>query len=197
MIVVWDLGRVLIDWQPQAFYDARIGPAARSRLFDEVPLEAMNLEVDRGWDLSEAVEHTAARHPAWADEIRLWRDAWGQMIGPEIAGSVALLEQLRARGVRQVALTNFGRATFEIAEGLFPFLGLFERRFVSAHLGVVKPDPAIYAHVEDGLGTAPDRLLFVDDRPENVAAATARGWSGHVFDGPAGWARRLSDAGLL
>jgi hypothetical protein len=108
--VVFDIGRVLIDWQPEAFYDRTIGPDRRKALFSEVDLHGMNLGVDLGDDLEEAVEGLAVAHPGWAAEIRLWQSHWLAMASPEIPGSVHLLRQLKARGVPLFALTNFGAA---------------------------------------------------------------------------------------
>ncbi|MFN3144619.1 MAG: hypothetical protein ACE368_04795 [Paracoccaceae bacterium] len=85
-VVVFDIGRVLIEWDPQAMYDARIGAERRERLFAEVDLDGMNLGVDRGDDLDAAVEALAARHPDWAAEIRMWRDNWLEMVPGPIEG---------------------------------------------------------------------------------------------------------------
>lgn len=195
--VVFDIGRVLIDWQPEALFDRHLGPDRRRALFDEVDLHGMNLSVDLGADLAQAVEDLATRHPGWADAIRMWQSHWLEMASPEIPGSVRLLRALKARGVPVFALTNFGVPTYEIARAAYPFFDLFDRAYVSGRLGVIKPDPAIYAILETDSGIAPGRLIFTDDRPENVAAAAARGWQTHLFEGPEGWAARLVDEGVL
>ncbi|MBK1637260.1 HAD family hydrolase [Rhodovulum adriaticum] len=195
--VVFDIGRVLIDWQPEEFYDRALGPDRRRTLFDAVDLYTMNAHVDRGADLHDAVEALAAAHPGWAAEIRLWRDSWLDMAQPEIPGSVRLLRALKARGVPVYALTNFGIQTFEIARAAYPFLDLFDARFVSGHLRVMKPEAEIYAILEAETGHAPERLIFTDDNADNVAAAAARGWQAHLFTGPDGWAAQLVRAGLL
>jgi 2-haloacid dehalogenase len=153
--------------------------------------------VDRGAPLAASVEALAARHPEHAPLIRQWHLGWAEMFAPVILPSVRLLEALKARGVPVFALTNFGRETFTLAEAMHPFLRLFDRRFVSGELGVLKPEPAIYAAVEAATGIAPDRLLFTDDSAENVAAAAARGWGVHHFTGPEGWAARLVAEGFL
>jgi len=195
--VIFDIGNVLIEWQPERFYDAEIGPEQRRALFAEVDLHAMNDRIDRGANWRATVMETAARVPDHAAAIAMWHDRWIEMARPEIPGSVALLRRLRAAGVPVYALTNFGIESFAFAETHYPFLAEFDRRFVSGHMGVTKPDPEIYAMVERDTGHAPGRLLFTDDRPENVAAAAARGWGTHLFDGPEGWAHRLAAEGLL
>ena len=195
--VIFDIGNVLFRWDPEGFYDREIGAERRARLFAEVDLHGMNARVDLGEGLSDLVEATAAAHPGWAPEVRMWRDRWSEMAQPAIPGSVALLRALKARGVPVFALTNFGVETFEVAIRVYPWIETFDRRYVSGLLGVMKPDPEIYRIVEEDCGIAPGALLFADDRPENVAAAAARGWRTHLFEGPEGWAARLVAEGLL
>jgi 2-haloacid dehalogenase len=119
------------------------------------------------------------------------------MCSPAIPGSVALLRRLRARGVPVFALSNFGIDTYATAQGVYDFLNEFDVEFISGQMGVMKPDPAIYETLERETGVAPGALLFADDRPDNIAAAAARGWQTHLFEGPEGWAARLVEAGLL
>lgn len=195
--VVFDIGRVLIEWEPARFFEALLGPEESARLFAEVDLAGMNEAVDLGAPFRETVEATAARYPQWEGVIRLWHDRWIELASPAIPGSVRLLEALKARGVPVFALSNFGLEPFEIARARYPFLDLFDRRFLSGRLGLMKPDPRIYALVEAETGLPPGRLLFTDDRADNIAAAAARGWRTHLFDGPEGFARRLAAEGLL
>ena len=195
--VVFDVGNVLVEWNPERFYDGRYGEARRRALFEAVDLHAMNERIDRGEEFRRIVEETAAANPAFAAEIGDWHDAWIEMAQPPIPHSVGLLRALRSKGVPVHALTNFGRETFAFALTQYPFLDEFDHAFVSGHLGVTKPDPAIYAAVEERTGLAPGTILFADDREENVAAARDRGWGTHLFDGPEGWAARLVEEGLL
>ncbi|MEI4485017.1 HAD-IA family hydrolase [Frigidibacter sp. MR17.14] len=195
--VVWDIGNVLIGWQPERFYDERIGDAARRALFAAVDLHAMHARIDAGAPFRDTVEATAAERPDWAAEIRLWHDRWEDLAGPALPRSVRLLQALLARGVRCFALSNFASDPFARSLAVHPFLGRFDRLFLSGPMGVTKPDPAIYARLEAETGIAPAALLFTDDRAENVAAAAARGWQTHLFDGADGWAARLVAAGLL
>ncbi|MBV0913328.1 HAD family hydrolase [Anianabacter salinae] len=195
--VVFDIGNVLIGWDPEPVYDRLIGPDRRAGLFAGTDVREMNLDIDRGHDFSTRIRQSAAAHPNWHDEIMLWEAHWIEMLGPVIPHSVALLRALRSKGVPVFALSNFGVATLKMADAEYPFLTEFDRRFISGDLRLIKPDPAIYRAVEDATGLAPETLLFADDRPENIVAAEARGWNGHLFEAPEGWAARLVSEGLL
>ena len=195
--VIFDIGNVLIEWQPERHYDAKFGATRRMALFQTLDLHGMNDKIDRGADFRQTVYDMSAAHPEWSAEIRDWHDAWTSLAGPEIPWSVKLLRSLRKRGVPVFALSNFGIGSFEVAERVWPFLAEFDRRYISGHMGVIKPEPAIYEKVEQDCGFAPDTLLFSDDRADNIQAAAARGWQTHVFDGPEGWAARLVSEGLL
>lgn len=195
--VIYDIGNVLIEWQPERFYDGVIGAEARHRLFAAVDLHGMNDRIDAGALFRETIYETADLHTEWGDAIRMWHDRWIDMASPVIAPSLSLLRRLRSKGVPVYALTNFGIHSFAFAETQYDFLGEFDRRYVSGHMGVIKPDPKIYAMVEEDCALPPDRILFVDDRADNIAAARARGWRGHVFRDPQGWAAELVAQGLL
>lgn len=195
--VVFDIGNVLLEWHPDRFYDRVIGPERRAALFEAVDLDAMNLRVDGGDGFRDVIYAEAEANPKWRDEIRLWHDRWIEMCSPEIPHSVHLLRALRAKGMPVYALTNFGVESFALAQSVYPFLREFDRAFVSGELRMLKPDRAIYAALEQGTGVAPERLLFADDRPDNIAAARARGWRGHLFEHPQGWADALIGHGLL
>ncbi|MCH2095466.1 MAG: HAD family phosphatase, partial [Rhodobacteraceae bacterium] len=191
--VVFDIGNVLIRWQPEIYFDEVIGETRRKALFAAVPLHAINDEIDRGGDFRETVYAAADQHPEWRDEIRMWHDNWIELASPAIDLSVALLRDLRARGIPVFALTNFGIGTFDIAEKVYPFLTEFDRRYISGHMGVIKPDARIYQMLEDDCGLSGADLLFADDRADNIEAARSRGWQTHLFETPEGWARCLVD----
>ncbi|MBE3639666.1 HAD family hydrolase [Mangrovicoccus algicola] len=195
--VIFDIGNVLIEWQPERYYDRAVGTARRQAMFAAVDLHAMNDRVDRGEDFTATVYATADRYPEFRAEIRRWHDDWIEMASPEIPHSVRLLRALRAKGVPVFALTNFGIGSFDHAVTHYPFLEEFDRRYISGHMQVIKPDPRIYEMVEQDCGIAPGRLLFTDDRADNITAAAARGWQVHPFDGPRGWAKVLVAKGLL
>ncbi|MFV2033539.1 MAG: HAD family hydrolase [Halocynthiibacter sp.] len=195
--VIFDIGNVLIEWQPERFYDRVIGSVRRRQLFDAVDMHAVNDRVDLGSPFRETIFAAAEENPDFRDEIRMWHDRWIEMATPVIARSVILLRALRARGVAVFALSNFGIDSFSLAEKHYAFLGEFDRRYISGHMQVTKPDAEIYRRVETDSGIAPEKLLFTDDRKDNIEAAQARGWQVHHFDGPAGLAARLVADGLL
>jgi len=195
--VIFDVGNVLTRWQPEAFYDRVIGEARRRALFAAVDLHHMNDLVDTGALFRETIYDWAERYPDWGPEIRLWYDRWIELASPRIEGSIRLQRALRAKGVPVFALTNFGRYSFEEAVPQMEFLQDFDRLYVSGRMGVIKPDPRIYEMVEADCGIAPSRLLFTDDRADNITAAARRGWRTHQFESWEGWARRLVAEGLL
>ena len=195
--VIFDIGNVLTRWQPEAFYDRVIGEARRRALFDAVDLHRMNDEVDAGAEFRDTIYAWAEDYPEWSSEIRMWHDRWIELASPRIEGSIALLRALRGKGVPVFALTNFGASSYAAAVPLLDFLSEFDREYVSGRMGVIKPDPRIYQMVEADCGLSGDRLLFADDKPENIKAAADRGWRTHQFETWQGWAARLVAEGLL
>lgn len=195
--VVFDVGNVLIEWQPERAYDALIGEARRKAMFAELDLHDMNNDVDLGAPLKDRVNAFAEENPKWRDEIRMWHDNWFDLASPAIDHSWRLLRALRKRGVPVFALSNFGDDIWDRASEHYEILKEFDRYFISGKLGHVKPFNRIYEIVEEDSAIEPDRLLFADDREDNIAMARARGWKTHLFTDAQGWAERLVSEGLL
>ncbi|WP_371155689.1 HAD family hydrolase [Jannaschia sp. 2305UL9-9] len=195
--VVFDIGNVLIEWQPERFFDAEVGEARRRAMFEAVDLHAMNDRVDMGESFRDVVYAEAEATPEFAAEIRMWHDRWLDLATPRIDHSIRLLRALRAKRVPVFALTNFGVETFALARTRYEFLDEFDKAFVSGHMKVIKPAARIYEMLEDATGLKGGDLIFADDRADNIAAADARGWRTHLFAEPQGWADRLVAEGLL
>ncbi len=196
--VVFDIGRVLIEWHPEEFFDDIMGSTqARKQMFRETAILDMNDRIDMGEPWRETVYALADQFPQYADYIRLWHDRWLDIATPAIDWSVRLKAQLLAKNIPVFALTNFGVGTFEVAQQAYPFLQDFDRIFVSGQLKMMKPYPAFYAVLETETDTNPETLLFTDDRPENLETAHMRGWKTHLFTHPKGLAERLVVEGLL
>ncbi|WP_299203011.1 HAD family phosphatase [uncultured Tateyamaria sp.] len=195
--VVFDIGNVLIEWQPERFYDSVIGEERRRAMFDQVDLHGMNDKVDMGHPFQATIYSAAEEYPAWREEIRMWHDRWIEMASPAIDRSVRLMKALQSKAVPVFSLTNFGIGSYDFAATRYDFLNDFDRDFISGHMQVIKPDPTIYEMLEQTSGLSGDSLIFTDDRADNITAAQTRGWRTHHFDGPEGWAKRLVAEGLL
>lgn len=196
--VVFDVGNVLIRWDPMNLYRKMFAQEAQARWFiDTICTMDWNLEQDRGRAWREAVATLSAQHPDWAQEIAAYDTRWAEMLDGAIAGSAAILETLKARGEKVYAITNFSAEKWPVACGMFPFLTLFDGVIVSGDERLLKPDPAIYARLMDRHGLAPERCIFVDDSLKNVEGARAVGMSAHHFTDAASLAEALRDLGLL
>ncbi len=195
--VVFDIGNVLIEWQPERFYDAEIGEDRRRAMFAEVDLHGMNELVDQGQPFIETIYATAEQYPAWRAEVRMWHDRWIELAQPVIEHSVRLMKALQARGTPVFSLTNFGVESYAYAATHYGFLNAFDRDFISGHMKITKPSAQIYQMLEEASGLSGPELIFTDDRPDNIFAASERGWKTHLFEHPQGWADRLVAEGLL
>lgn len=183
--IVFDIGRVLIHYDPELAYLELIPDAERRRRFlAEVCSPAWNLEQDRGRRWEDAEAQLIAAHPKEEAFIRAFRRSWPLMVPHAIEGSVAILERLIDEGWDVTLLTNFHDETFRDALRRYPFLASPRGVTVSAEIGLLKPDPAIYAHHAAAFGLGPAVTLFIDDSPANVAGAQEAGWQAVLFTGP-------------
>lgn len=197
--VVFDLGGVLIDWDPRHLYRRLLDTDEEIEAFlDEVGFAAWNRGVDAGrttW--ADAVEALATAHPHRRDLIEAYPARFTQTMSGPIDGSVEVLRELHAAGVRLLALTNWSAETFPVARERFDFLDLFDGIVVSGVERVAKPDPEIFALLVDRHGLDPARTLFVDDNQPNLDAAADAGLAGLLFTDPVTLRADLESAGLL
>ncbi|WP_434026079.1 HAD family hydrolase [[Pseudomonas] boreopolis] len=195
--VVFDLGGVLIDWDPRHLYRQLFDDHdAMERFLADICSPQWNLQQDAGRPWREAVAELSARHPAHAALIAAYHARWPEMLAGEIPGSVAILHELRERGLRLYALTNWSHETFPVARERFPFLRWFEGILVSGEERLIKPDPAIFRLLLSRYGIAPQRAVFIDDAPHNVAGAAAEGLHAVRFRDAAQLRRDLAALGL-
>jgi 2-haloacid dehalogenase len=196
--VVFDLGNVLIAWDPRRLYRQLIDDEERMDWFlREVCNSAWNEQQDAGRSWSEATALLRGRYPEHADLIDAYHLRWEETLVGPIEGTVALLGELKARGVRLLALTNWSQETFPIARQRFPFLQWFEGIVVSGEERLIKPDPRIYQRLLERYAVDPARVLYIDDSQRNVAAAEALGMRGWWFHEPDGLRARLHELNLL
>lgn len=185
-IVIFDLGAVLIDWNPRYLYRSLFDDEAKMEFFlAEVCSPIWNLELDAGRTFAEAVADAEARHPDQSAMIQIYRDRWADMLAGPIHGTVDILRQLHAAGTQLYALTNWSAETFPIAQKNYDFLALFRGIVVSGEERLVKPDPRLYRRLLDRFDVDPKRAVFIDDSPPNALAASHYfGMHAHLFTGP-------------
>lgn len=196
--VIFDLGNVLIGWDPRRLYRQLIDDEAQMEWFlREVCNSEWNEQQDAGRSWAEATALLREKFPEHAALIDAYHLRWEETLVGAIEESVALLGQLRARGVRLLALTNWSQETFPIARQRFPFLQWFEGIVVSGEERLIKPDPLIYRRLLERYAVDPSRALYIDDSARNVAAAEALGMHGWWFRDADGLRRRLIELELL
>lgn len=196
--VVWDVGNVVVRWDPRALY-SRIfpDPAERDRFLSHVCTMAWHAPTDCGVSFDDNCAALAAKHPEHHDAIWAWKHRWGEMFPGPIAETEAAITALNARGVRQYALTNMSHETEDATFAMSPAFGLLDGRIVSGREGVMKPDAAIFELTCERFGFAPAQALFVDDSARNIAAAQALGFHTCHFTDPAALRPTLEALGLL
>jgi len=196
--VVFDLGGVLIDWNPRYLYRQLFDDeAAMERFLADVCTGAWNEQQDAGRPWAEAVATLSADFPEHAPLISAFRDRWKEMLAGPIQDSVALLAELKARGVRLYALTNWSHETFPVALEMYDFLRWFEGIVVSGDERLIKPDPRIYQRLFERYGIEPARAIYIDDARRNVEAAAALGMHAWWFQGAEGLRAWLASHGLV
>ena len=196
--VVFDLGGVLIDWDPRHLYRQLFEDADEMESFlAEVTTAEWNGHQDAGRPWAEAIEVLVAEHPERRVLIEAFHRRWPEMLAGEIPGTVDVLAELRAAGVRLAALSNWSAEMFPVALERFDFLAWFEGIVISGEVGVNKPDRRIFEHLAQRFGIEPEESVFVDDSAANIDAANALGFFAIQFTDAAALRRALVRLGLL
>ena len=146
--VVFDLGGVLIEWDPRHLYRKLFDvPDEMESFLAEVTTAEWNAQQDAGRPWAEAVETLIAEHPERHELIEAFHVRWPEMLAGEIPGTADVLSELRDTGIRLVALSNWSAEMFPVARERFDFLSWFEGIVISGEVGVNKPDPRIFAYL--------------------------------------------------
>ena len=178
--VIFDLGGVLIDWNPAYLYRKIFADEEEmQRFLTDVCHADWNKEQDRGRLFAEAVQERVAAFPHYESQIQSYHQRWEEMLGGAIEENVQVLEDLYQQSdLHLYAITNWSAETYPTAQRLFPFLSYFEDVIVSGELKLVKPDAAIYQVLLDRQPIVPERAIFIDDVRENVDGARGLGIHG-------------------
>lgn len=173
--VVFDLGKVLVDWDPRFLFVQHLGiPAPEAeRFLTQICSPSWHIELDRGRTFDEGINLLLETHGAHREWIESYSNEWPRMFSGPIDSTVAQLEAMHARGIRIHALSNYPSQRIRFLYEQFEFMRLFHTVVISGLLGVVKPDPEIFQRMLVSIGAA--SCVFIDDREENVAAAAAAG----------------------
>lgn len=174
--VAFDLGGVLIDWNPRHLYRRLLDDeAAIERFLAEVCTPEWNATLDAGQPFADGVAQLVKEHPAQAELIEAYRLRWSEMLGGCFPETVEIMRRLREEGMPVYALSNWATETFPSTREQFPFLDEFDGILLSGEIGVGKPDPVIFRLFLDRFGLAAEATVFIDDSPANVAAARSLG----------------------
>lgn len=198
-VVIFDLGGVLLDWNPRYLYRKLFDGDERAvdAFLRDVCHHDWNLAQDAGRDFDDAVAALMPEHRDKLPLILAWRDRFAEMIPDALHATVAIARELKDRGVPLYALTNFSHETFPSQRRRFDFMGWFDGIVVSGEEKVIKPDPRIYRILLARYALRADEAVFVDDNPANAEAASALGLHGVHFTSAPMLRRELVGVGLL
>jgi 2-haloacid dehalogenase len=196
--VVFDLGGVLIDWDPRHLYRQMFADPEEMEIFlRDVVSPDWNAEQDAGRTWAEATALLLVQHPEHEPMITAYVERWDEMLAGPLEGSVAVLSDARDAGLRIYALTNWSAETFPRARPLFPFLEWFEGIVVSGDEGIRKPDPEIWRRLISRYAIDPTTTVYIDDMPRNVEVATDLGFQAIRFESPEDLRARLVELRVL
>jgi 2-haloacid dehalogenase len=196
--VIFDIGGVLLDWNPRYLYRKLIDDeAAMERFLSEVCTLEWHEDNDRGVPFEVTCARLAAEHPEDSELIWAWGRRTEEMVGGPIEGTVEILRELKDQGVRLYALTNMEAHTYPLRRERFEFLRWFEGTVVSSDEGIVKPDPRIFLLLLERYGLDTASTLLIDDSARNVKAARALGMPTVHFRSPEALRQALEETGVL
>lgn len=198
-IVLFDLGNVVVDWEPQRLYRRRFGSAEKADWFcANICTMAWHTLHDAGASFDDTIPALQDKHPEHADHIAAWRDEWLEMFHGYVPGTPQLIAELEAAGVPLYGLSNLPADVAQTTFDAFPIIKVLRDVVVSGVEGTLKPQRRIYEIALARMGDPdPESVFFIDDRAENIEAAQAIGMDGHVFDGAGGLRQALIAKGLL
>lgn len=197
--IIFDLGAVLIDWNPHYLYQKLFENQADMHDFlENICTPEWNEEQDGGRTLKEATDLLLAKHPEQEEYIRAYYDRWEEMLGGAIEGTVDIFRELKATNQYKIyALTNWSGETFPIALQRFEFLNWFDGIVVSGDEKNRKPFPSFYQVLLDRYNINPDTALFIDDNLRNIHAAEQMGIPSIHFTSAEELRIKLEERGIL
>lgn len=195
--IVFDLGGVLIDWNPRHLYRKIFKSEEEMEWFlSNICTYEWNVQQDAGRLFSVATAELTARHPEYSDKIALYYSRWEEMLGGEIGDTVKLFYELKSMGIPLYALTNWSHEAFPVAFERYGFLKDFEGIVVSGYEKCMKPDPALYRILIERYDIRPEDSVYIDDNEKNADAAAQLGFHAIHFSSPGQLRDELKNLGL-
>ena len=183
--IIFDIGAVLIDWNPRHYYRQIMkNDAEVEKFLTEICTFEWNHSLDLGRPWEDARHELVSKYPEYTKYIDAYWNNWLEMISEPIQGSVDILKSLKNMGFPVYALSNWNHITFQVALKEFDFLNIFDGRIVSGEVKLAKPDPRIYKLLLETFGLVPEESLFIDDRIDNVEVARKLGIKAVQFISP-------------
>ena len=197
--VIFDLGGVLIDWNPRYVYRTIFKTEEEINwFFENITTHDWNENQDAGYPIAKATEELVGKHPDWEKEIRAYYGRWEEMLGGPVQETVDIFKLLKQNPAYKIyALTNWSAETFPVALDRFDFLHWFDGRLVSGEEKTRKPFPDFYQKLLDRYSIDPSRAIFIDDSLRNVKGAEFLGIQGIHFTNPADLKIKLTDLGMI
>jgi 2-haloacid dehalogenase len=182
--IIFDFGNVLVQWHPELIYGEYFGDEAKAWWFlRHVADNEWRGRIDAGESTAACIDELKARQPEYTEAIELYRSRWREMLSGEVPGMREVINELRAKGYEIYGLTNWSMETFPAARERFGILQMIDRYVVSGAERLIKPDYRLFHVLLDRYGLKAGECVFVDDNPDNVAAAETLGMKGIVFTG--------------
>jgi len=196
--IIFDLGAVLIDWNPHYMYRTLFTDEREMKNFlANICTSDWNEEQDAGRSLQEGTEDLISRYPEHEASIRVFYDRWKEMLGGPIHDTVEIFRHLKEKSkLRLYALTNWSAETFPVALELYEFLHWFDGRLVSGAEKIRKPSPEIYQLLIKRFDIEPTKAIYVDDNLRNVLPARELGFHGIRFESPEQFRQELQTLGV-
>ena len=182
--IVLDFGGVLVDWNPHYLYDDVFGSKRKADWFlDNICTSEWNAKMDAGASFRREVVLLQRKYPQWAAEIELYDTGWWRMMRDAVPGMYALVSELKETGHAVYGLSNWNDKKFRTyVQSSYPVFNLLDGMVISGEEKVVKPDERIYHILLDRYGLKAEDSLFVDDNPDNIAAAGKIGFRTILFE---------------
>lgn len=198
-IVLFDLGHVVVDWQPIRLYRELFDKEEEAEVFvRDVCNMDWHVQHDRGVSMADNAATLIAQYPHYEHQIRAWRTRWLDMFEGYVPGMPPLMARLEEARVPLYGLSNLPAEIAQETFDAFPMIKLLRDVVVSGEEKTIKPDRQIYEIALARMGDPePGDVLFTDDREKNCEAAEALGIKAHHFQGAAGFEARLRSEGLI